>query len=210
MDDKYNSDILWMDEVDIHDKAIVGGKNASLGEMYQNLIKKNIQIPFGFMITSTAYKKFIKLNKLESKITEQLKTIDYDDPVSLKRVGMNIRTEIQNGEFSEEFNRKVSTYYEELSRKYNDNDGNPQLYTDVAVRSSGTAEDMPDASFAGQQETYLNVRGKHKVLESIRNCFASLYTDRAISYRKSMGYCEDVHISVCVQKMVRSDLGSTV
>ena len=208
MSQKEQSDILWMDEVNIHDKNIVGGKNASLGEMYSNLVSKGIKIPYGFMITSTAYKKFIKINDLQNKISEQLNKIDYDDPVSLKRVGMNIRTEIQNGDFPEDLNKSISKYYEDLSKKYTDNNGDPQLYTDVAVRSSGTAEDMPDASFAGQQETYLNVRGKQKVIESIRNCFASLYTDRAISYRKSMGYCDDVHISVCVQKMVRSDLGS--
>lgn len=200
--------ILWMDQVNIDDKMIVGGKNASLGEMYQYLGNKGIKVPFGFMITATAYKKFINHNNLEEKISNLLKKIDYDDSVSLKRIGMSIRTEIQNGDFPDEMNKEIARFYEELSKKYNDNNGEPQMYTDVAVRSSGTAEDMPDASFAGQQETYLNVRGKQKVIESIRNCFASLYTDRAISYRESMGYNDEVHISVCVQKMVRSDLGS--
>ena len=136
MSQKEQSDILWMDEVNIFDKNIVGGKNASLGEMYSNLVSKGIKIPYGFMITSTAYKKFITINDLQNKISEQLNKIDYDDPVSLKRVGMNIRTEIQNGDFPEDLNKSIAKYYEDLSKKYTDNNGDPQLYTDVAVRSS--------------------------------------------------------------------------
>jgi pyruvate, water dikinase len=209
MVERENADLLWMDQVDINDKSLVGGKNASLGEMYQNLTSRGIKIPFGFIVTSNSYKSFINFNNLEEVISMELKNIDYNDTISLKRVGIKIRTEIQNGDFPESINHEICKFYKELSEKYYDVEGNPQTYTDVAVRSSGTAEDMPDASFAGQQETYLNVRGKQNVLESIRNCFASLYTDRAISYRKSMGYMTDINISVCVQKMVRSDLGSS-
>lgn len=192
----------------IEDVGLVGGKNASLGEMIRNLSRQGIRVPLGFAVTTAGYNKFIAFNDLHDKIDNLLFTIDIDNLVSLQRTGMKIRQLIKDGEFPSDIQKSILDHYNNLSKQFTDVDGNPQEITDVAVRSSSTAEDLPDASFAGQQETYLNVRGKNQVLESIKNCFASLYTDRAISYRKTIGYDEQLSISVCVQKMVRSDLGS--
>lgn len=192
----------------IEDVGLVGGKNASLGEMIRNLSRQGIRVPSGFAVTTAGYDKFIAFNDLHDKIDNLLFTIDIDNLVSLQRTGIKIRQLIKDGEFPSDIQKSILDHYNNLSKQFTDVDGNPQEITDVAVRSSSTAEDLPDASFAGQQETYLNVRGKNQVLESIKNCFASLYTDRAITYRKTIGYDEQLSISVCVQKMVRSDLGS--
>lgn len=200
-------DIELLSNVGINDVSLVGGKNASLGEMIKNLSKKGIRVPDGFVITTTGYKKFLTFNKLETRITELMNGMDTSDLVSLRRTGMEIRTLIQNADYPEDLENNIVNNYAKLSSQYKDSKGYVQKATDVAVRSSSTAEDLAEASFAGQQETYLNVRGKYQVLESIKNCFASLYTDRAISYRKSIGYKGELSISVCVQKMVRSDLG---
>lgn len=201
--------LLWLKETDLSQINHVGGKNASLGEMIQNLSKKSISVPNGFVVTTDVYDKFLEFNNLNRIIPELIHKIEPNNLVSLKRIGTEIRTRIQNGVFPDEIKQEINKYYRELSQQYTDAYGEPQEYTDVAVRSSGTAEDLPDASFAGQQETFLNVRGFIKLCESIKSCIASLYTDRAISYRHTKNVdSTKVKISVCVQKMVRSDLGS--
>ncbi|MGQ3086967.1 phosphoenolpyruvate synthase, partial [Flavobacterium sp.] len=195
---------LPLKNVGINDIPLVGGKNASLGEMLQNLTSLGVTIPDGFVVTVNAYYAFLKHNALDEKIKETIDAIDHDNIESLRRGGMQIRQSFLNGKFSEEMREEITNCYLELSAQYG------QEMTDVAVRSSATAEDLPDASFAGQQETFLNVRGPEMLMDSIRKCFASLFTDRAISYRQSFGYDHlELALSVCVQKMVRSDLGTS-
>ena len=201
MEEKF---ILGLDQAGMEDIARVGGKNASLGEMIRHLSKMGIRIPAGFIITVDAYQVFISENQLEDKISSLISEIDYNNMESLRRAGLQIRNLIRNSKFPPELSKKIIEEYYRLSAIYG------QEVTDVAVRSSATAEDMPDASFAGQQETYLNVRGPAAIMDSVRNCFASLFTDRAISYRQNFGFDHfAISISVCVQKMVRSDLGSS-
>ncbi|HXB28993.1 MAG TPA: phosphoenolpyruvate synthase, partial [Puia sp.] len=201
MEEKF---ILGLDQAGIEDITRVGGKNASLGEMIRHLSILGIRIPAGFIITVDAYQVFISENQLEDKITALISEIDYHNMESLRRAGLQIRNLIRNSKFPPELSKKIIDAYYRLSAEYG------QETTDVAVRSSATAEDMPDASFAGQQETYLNVRGPAAIMDSVRNCFASLFTDRAISYRQNFGYDHfAISISICVQKMVRSDLGSS-
>ncbi|MBL7744519.1 MAG: phosphoenolpyruvate synthase [Chitinophagaceae bacterium] len=196
--------LLNLDEVGLNDLDMVGGKNASLGEMLQNLTKLGINIPNGFVITVDAYREFLKHNALEKTIRDIVNGIDYDDIESLRRGGLHVRTLVKNSKFPKDLSETIIQKYYELSKRYD------QEQTDVAVRSSATAEDLPDASFAGQQETYLNVRGPASLINSVRNCFASLFTDRAISYRQSFGYDHfNIGLSVCVQKMVRSDLAAS-
>jgi pyruvate,water dikinase len=194
--------IVSLREVGIGDVEWVGGKNASLGEMIQHLSPLGINIPDGFVITVSAYKGFILFNSLDQFIKEKLSEIDFNNIESLRRVGLQIRSTIRNSRFPHELAREIITAYHKLSEQYQ------QADTDVAVRSSATAEDLPDASFAGQQETYLNVRGPAALIDAVRNCFASLFTDRAISYRHSLHFDpQALGLSVCIQKMVRSDLG---
>ncbi|HET6256065.1 MAG TPA: phosphoenolpyruvate synthase [Puia sp.] len=182
----------------------VGGKCASLGEMTRNLSQLGIRIPDGFVITTDAYFQFIAQSGLEPMINEALRKVDHNNVESLRRTGLNIRQAISNARFPYELSHQIIESYEQLSKTYG------QSATDVAVRSSATAEDLPDASFAGQQETFLNVRGPAALIDSVRNCFASLFTDRAISYRRTFGYdAMRVGLSVCVQKMVRSDLATS-
>lgn len=191
-------------EVGLKDLEMVGGKNASLGEMLQNLTALGIQIPGGFIITVAAYQTFISENKLDETIRSIINGINFDDIESLRRGGLHVRQLIKNSKFPQELSKLIISKYYELSKIYD------QEETDVAVRSSATAEDLPDASFAGQQETYLNVRGPASLINAVRNCFASLFTDRAISYRQSFGYDHfSIGLSVCIQKMVRSDLGAS-
>ncbi len=193
---------LLLKQVGINDIPLVGGKNASLGEMLQNLTSLGVNIPDGFVITVDAYHEFLKYNSLQENITKIVKDIDYNSIESLRRGGMQVRQLILNGRFPKEMSEQIIASYDKLSRQYD------QDITDVAVRSSATAEDLPDASFAGQQETFLNVRGPAMLMDCVRNCFASLFTDRAISYRQTSGYGHfKLGLSVCVQKMVRSDLG---
>jgi len=199
-----NNYILNLSEVKLSDLELVGGKNASLGEMIQNLSQLGVHIPSGFALTVDAYQKFISFNKLDKTIRSLVKGIKIDDLVSLRKTGLEIRELIRNGKWPEDLKLEIQKRYIQLSQQYGSD------ITDVAVRSSATAEDLPEASFAGQQETYLNVRGPEQILTSVRNCFASLFTDRAISYRDNFGYDHfDVGLSVCVQKMVRSDLASS-
>ena len=196
--------VLWLDELTIEDIPVAGGKNASLGEMIKNLSPLGINIPYGFVVTSTAYYRFLEYNDLREKIRETLKGLDVNDIADLSRRGYRVRELIKGGEFPPEIEELIKEYYDKLSERYRTH------AVDVAVRSSATAEDLPDASFAGQQETYLNVVGAENVLTAIKNCFASLFTDRAISYRESFGFDHfNVGIAVGVQKMVRSDLGAS-
>lgn len=196
--------ILNLKEVGLDDIEIAGGKNASLGEMINNLSQLGIRIPGGFVITVAAYRKFIAVNKLEEEIHRHIGSIDFNNVESLRRAGLQIRQLIRNSKFPPELSSVIIEQYRSLSREYSLPD------TDVAVRSSATAEDLPDASFAGQQETYLNVRGPAALMDAVRNCFASLFTDRAISYRQGFKYDHfKVGLSVCIQKMVRSDLGAS-
>ncbi len=195
---------LGLDEVSLENLNIVGGKNASLGEMIQHLSRLGINIPFGFAITVQAYHEYLRHNDLEKKMRALIAQIDMDDLVSLRKGGMQARQLIRNGKIPQDMQAEITERYLVLSQRYG------QEATDVAVRSSATAEDLPDNSFAGQQETYLNVRGPEGILESVRNCFASLFTDRAISYRQHFKFDHfDVGLSVCIQKMVRSDLAAS-
>jgi pyruvate,water dikinase len=190
--------------IKLKDLDLVGGKNASLGEMIRNLSELGLKIPGGFAVTVNAYRMFIDHNNFDRKIRQLIAEMNHKDLVSLRKAGSEIREIIRNGEWPAELREEIKNSYADLSKGYG------KEIIDVAVRSSATAEDLPDASFAGQQETYLNVRGPQQVLSSIRNCFASLFTDRAISYRESMNYDHfDVGLSVGIQKMVRSDLASS-
>ena len=196
--------LVDLDKVGLEDIDQVGGKNASLGEMLQNLSALGIQIPNGFAITVNAYREFIRYNDLDTAIHSIINSINFDDIESLRRGGQQARQLLKNGKFPRDLSEAIIEKYNELSNNYG------QEITDVAVRSSATAEDLPDASFAGQQETYLNVRGPAPLMNAVRNCFASIFTDRAISYRHSFGYDHfSIGLSVCIQKMVRSDLGAS-
>ncbi|HTI10406.1 MAG TPA: phosphoenolpyruvate synthase [Puia sp.] len=194
--------ILPLRKVGLSDIGIAGGKNASLGEMITNLDGLGIRIPDGFVITVHAYREFIDAGGLEAEIKRLVGTINFESVESLRRAGLQIRQLIRNSKFPSPLSAAIIEAYHQLSQQYGQSD------TDVAVRSSATAEDLPDASFAGQQETYLNVRGPAALMDSVRNCFASLFTDRAISYRETFKFDHfEVGLSVCIQKMVRSDLG---
>ncbi|MEJ7625759.1 MAG: phosphoenolpyruvate synthase [Ferruginibacter sp.] len=196
--------ITDLDKVGMKDLPLVGGKNASLGEMLQNLSNLGINIPNGFVITVQAYHKFLEHSNLADTIRNTIAEINFEDLESLRRGGLQVRQLIRNSKFPQELSKAIIDKYYEVSARYD------QESTDVAVRSSATAEDLPDASFAGQQETYLNVRGPASLINAVRNCFASLFTDRAISYRHTSKYDHfDIGLSVCVQKMVRSDLGAS-
>ncbi|MCZ4410470.1 phosphoenolpyruvate synthase [Cryomorphaceae bacterium 1068] len=196
--------ILDLHEVDLSMLNTVGGKNASLGEMIKNLSKREIQVPGGFVVTVHAFEAYLEHNNLNEKIRVQLEGLDTSDIISLRKKGSMIRNMVADGTFPDNLREEIIQRYKELSKSY----GNEA--TDVAVRSSATAEDLPDASFAGQQETFLNVRGSQALLNSVKSCFASLYNDRAISYRTQRGYDhQSVLLSVGVQKMVRSDLGAS-
>jgi pyruvate,water dikinase len=199
-----NRIVLPLDSVGLDDIALVGGKCASLGQMIQHLSVAGVHIPGGFVVTTVAYRQFLEQSKLEGFIRKELDRIDFDNVESLRRAGSAIRQAISNARFPHELSHQIIAWYEALSQSYG------QSATDVAVRSSATAEDLPDASFAGQQETYLNVRGPAALIDSVRNCFASLFTDRAISYRQTFNFdIFNIGLSVCVQKMVRSDLAAS-
>ncbi len=191
--------VVWFKEVGIADVPRVGGKNASLGEMLRELGAAGVRVPDGFAITADAYRAFLSGAGLDRRIGELLKSLDPRDLDELARRGALLREAIRSAPLPVDLQEAAASAYETLSGP-----GGP---ADVAVRSSATAEDLPDASFAGQQETFLNVRGRADLLECVRRCFASLYTDRAISYRAERGYAhEAVALSVGVQRMVRSDL----
>jgi len=192
--------ILWFEEISIKDVPLVGGKNASLGEMFQKLKPSGINVPDGFAITAAAYLHFIEKAGLVDKIKETLTGLDTHNIEDLQKRGAAVRALIRNAELPEDLTQEILDNYRRLSAQY----GLKEV--DVAVRSSATAEDLPDASFAGQQETYLNIRGEKKIIEACKNCFASLFTNRAISYREDKGFGHfDVYLSIAVQKMIRSD-----
>ncbi|HRS47700.1 MAG TPA: phosphoenolpyruvate synthase [Candidatus Paceibacterota bacterium] len=197
-------DIIWFEDLTINDVNLVGGKNAALGEMYSELLKVGIKIPNGFAITAQAYKYFLKFNEFDKKIEDILKGLNTHNTRDLALRGKKIRELIKSGVMPKDLEEKIKNEYQKLSNFYKTKN------VDVAVRSSATAEDLPDASFAGQQETYLNIRGEQALIEAVKNSFSSLFTDRAISYRYDKGFSStEVLLSVGVQKMVRSDKGSS-
>lgn len=196
--------IINLNEVSLKDINLVGGKNASLGEMIQNIESMGIKVPNGFAVTTNAYRDFIDFNGLQEQVVNLVSGLDDGNLPELRRVGAEVRQLIRNGIFPPKIKEEIRERYQQLSESYGQN------MIDVAVRSSATAEDLPDASFAGQQETFLNVRGSESILEAVRNCFASLFTDRAISYRNTFNYNHfDIALSVCIQKMVRSDMAAS-
>ncbi|MBN2016003.1 phosphoenolpyruvate synthase [Candidatus Dojkabacteria bacterium] len=195
--------ILWFNELTNKDVALVGGKNASLGEMYQKLTPNGILIPNGFALTAYAYRYFLIQKQLDIKIQEILKGLDTSNVRNLARKGYAVRQAIMEEELPDELKDAIRVAYRQLSKEYN------SYGVDTAVRSSATSEDLPTASFAGQQETYLNIRGEYALIESCKKCIASLFTNRAISYREDKGFDHfSVALSVGVQKMVRSDKAS--
>lgn len=214
MNKKSEKFILWFDEINKGDIELVGGKNANLGELYQNLTNttsksfpgEKIQVPFGFSVTTYAYKYFIEKNGLDKKIKEILTGLNTHNMRQLEEVGSKIRNLVTSSPFPKELDQEIRSAYQILAKKLDKKIADP----DVAIRSSATAEDMPDASFAGQQESYLNVRGEKDLLINIKKAFASLFTNRAISYRVDQKYSHfQVALSVGVQKMARSDKGSS-
>ncbi len=196
--------IKFFNELRIKDVPIVGGKNASLGEMYQKLSPKGINIPYGFATTSNAYNYFLEKTGLKKRLEEILKDLNTHDIKNLMTRGKKAREEILKTNLPKDLEKEIITAYRKLSAYYKKNN------ISVAVRSSATAEDLPDASFAGQQETYLNVSGEKNLLIAVKKCIASLFTNRAISYRVDKGFNHfDIALSVGIQKMSRSDLGSS-
>ncbi|MFZ5774312.1 MAG: phosphoenolpyruvate synthase [Thermodesulfobacteriota bacterium] len=195
--------ILWFDDIGIEDVPLVGGKNASLGEMHQKLTSKGVAVPNGFAITAYAYRHLLKTAGIAKAIEDALEGLDTHDLRNLQERGKKARDIIRTAEFPEDLRKEVLESYKKMEAEYGPN-------VDVAVRSSATAEDLPDASFAGQQETYLNIRGPEALIDACRRCFASLFTDRAISYRHDKGFGQfDVYLSIVVQKMARSDSASS-
>jgi pyruvate,water dikinase len=194
--------IFFFKNLSKDDTSIVGGKNANLGEMYQKLSSLGVRVPNGFAITTKAYEYFISFNNLDGKIKEILEKTNIYNIEELQKAGEEIRNLIKQGEFPEDLKNEILEAFKKLKEEYGED-------LQVAVRSSASAEDLPQASFAGQQETYLNVTEKD-LLEKVKFCFASLFTDRAIFYRQEKGFDHfQVKLSVGVQKMVRSDLASS-
>jgi pyruvate,water dikinase len=191
--------VLWYQELGMQDVPRVGGKNASLGEMISNLANAGVQVPGGFATTADAFNEFLEQSGLNSKIHDILDTLDVDDVNTLAKVGAEIRQWIIDTPFQPNLDQAIRDAYSQLH-------GDASQDVSFAVRSSATAEDMPDASFAGQQETFLNVRGIDSVMTAIKHVFASLFNDRAISYRVHQGYDHrGVALSAGIQRMVRSD-----
>lgn len=196
--------IRFFEELSIKDVPSVGGKNASLGEMYQKLKSKGIHVPNGFATTAEAYNYFLETAGLRTKIKDILKDLDTHDTRNLMKRGKLVRQAILEAEMPKDLKDEITSAYKKLSKE------NKSKAIDVAVRSSATAEDLPDASFAGQQETFLNISGEKALLLSVKQCIASLFTNRAISYRFDKGFDHfSIALSVGVQKMIRSDLGSS-
>ena len=195
--------IRQFNEIDINDVPEVGGKNASLGEMYQKLTSKGIQVPDGFATTSDAYWLFLKEAQLKESIFAEISKLDKKDFSNLREVGSAIRTSIAKADFPQAIKSSLEHGYNTLVKKYGSQ-------ISLAVRSSATAEDLPNASFAGQQETYLNVKGFDELIAACHKCYASLFTDRAIKYREDNHFDQTkVALSIGVQLMVRSDLASS-
>lgn len=198
-----NQWVVWLNEIKSKDVSYVGGKNASLGEMIYSLQKKGISVPNGFATTSSAFFTFLKHNQIDQTIKKLLQEY-YQGKKELSECGKTIRSLVKQGKFPEPFLEQLKLYYEQLSEQYKVKN------VDVAVRSSATAEDLPTASFAGQQETYLHIESFNSLVKACKKCFASLYTDRAISYRKEKGFeKKKIALSIGIQKMIRSDKASS-
>lgn len=194
--------VLWFNEIGIEDVPMVGGKNASLGEMYQNLTGKGVKVPGGFAITATAYQHLLKEAGIEQAVRDALDGLDTHNIADLQAKGQKVRDIILKAQFPDDLEKTIIEAYRKMEDEYGEN-------VDVAVRSSATAEDLPDASFAGQQDTYLNITGPEALIDACHRCFSSLFTNRAISYRHDKGFGHfDVYLSIAVQKMVRSDSAS--
>jgi pyruvate,water dikinase len=192
--------IKWFADISIDDIALVGGKNASLGEMVRELTSQGVRVPDGFAITAEAYRYFVRAAQLDEHIHSTLSDVDTHNMTNLSQRGQAVRQAIISAPLPSDLEDAIAEAYRQLQ-------GNSAVPLDVAVRSSATAEDLPDASFAGQQETYLNVQGVPALLETSKRCFASLFTDRAISYRVDKGFDHfKIALSIGVQRMVRSDL----
>src|SRR4030067_3159615 len=203
--------VLWFDEVGLNDLPLVGGKNSSLGEMRRELTKSGVSVPNGFAVTVNAYHSLLDEGlvhewgdgrskpQVKKNIEEILSGLDVEDVEALSERGSRIRRLIHSLEFPREIVEEIVKDYRKLCKEYGED-------TDVAVRSSATCDDLPHASFAGQQETYLNIRGEYALIQACKRCFASLFTTRAISYRTHKGFDHfSVALSIGVQKMVRSD-----
>jgi pyruvate,water dikinase len=198
-----SKNIMFFSEIRKKDVPIVGGKNASLGEMYTQLTQKGINIPNGFATTADAYKYFLSYNGIDKKIAEIFAKIDLNKLEDVQKAGKLCRNLTMKSKFPDDLRREIIEAYEKLCEEYGED-------TDVAVRSSATAEDLPDASFAGQHESYLNIKGNENVLEAVKSCYASLFTDRAIAYRRDKGFDQlSIYLYAVIQKMVRSDIGSS-
>ncbi len=195
--------ILWFEQINLTDLPRVGGKNSSLGEMISQLSDSGINVPGGFATTSDAFRFFIQQTNLKQKIYDVLDKLDVHDVLALQKAGSQIRQWIYDATIPEELEQNIRQAYQQLTKRYGDK-------ASYAVRSSATAEDLADASFAGQQETYLNIQGEDAILNAIQAVFASLYNDRAIAYRVHHGFEHDnVALSAGIQLMVRSDLASS-
>ncbi len=194
--------IRFFSELNSKDTAEVGGKNASLGEMISQLGPKGINIPAGFATTAQAYWDYLDYNGLREKLTSSLETLDKEDFKNLKKIGKDIRESILKGDFPGELSQEIREAYKELEER-------EEALSSVAVRSSATAEDLPEASFAGQHDSFMNIQGPEATVEACKRCYASLFTDRAIRYREHNGFDHmKVALSAGVQKMVRSDKAS--
>lgn len=192
--------IAWFEEIGLQDIALVGGKNASLGEMIRSLGQKGIRVPGGFAVTADAYTALLERSNLRDSIADILSSVDKRNLDDLTNRGRAVRALIKEAGLPQDIVEEIRAAYKKLGDKYGTN-------PDVAVRSSGTAEDLPEASFAGQQESFLNIRGEVALMEACLDCFASLFTDRAIAYRIDQGFDHmKIRLSIGVQKMVRSDL----
>ena len=191
--------VRWFEDLRNGDVPVVGGKNASLGEMIANLQGQGIRVPGGFATTADAFREYVRANNISTEMRKRLDELAHGKK-TLDQTGAAIRRLFRQGTIPEPIAKAILDAYAELSRRYKVEEA------DVAVRSSATAEDLPDASFAGQQESYLNITGGHELLEACRNCYASLFTDRAIVYRQERNFDQlKVALSCGVQKMVRSD-----
>ncbi|MCC6212607.1 MAG: phosphoenolpyruvate synthase [Burkholderiales bacterium] len=195
--------VAWLKDLGMADLPRVGGKNASLGEMIRNLSTAGVRVPGGFATTAAAFQAFLGAGGLEQRIGERFRSLDPGDIEALARCGAEVRGWIEQASFPDQVEAEIRSCYQDLIKQYSSE-------ISFAVRSSATAEDLPDASFAGQQETFLNIRGEDQVVAAVRHVFASLYNDRAISYRARQGYAHGaVAISAAVQRMVRSDRGAS-
>ena len=195
--------VLPFTDIDLSDLEEVGGKNASLGELIRNLSSAGVQVPGGFATTATAFRQFLAADGLDDRIAQTLEGLDTADVTALAAAGAHIRSLIRNAPLPARLEAGIRDAYEKLA-------GTHPAGVSWAVRSSATAEDLPDASFAGQQETYLNIRGVGNVLAAVKDVFASLYNDRAIAYRVHHGFTHaEVALSAGVQRMVRSDVGAS-